>query len=105
MVTVPRDRAVDICVHENKLETLLDAAPMRRQSGAMASDSKATTVGSLDRINLRLPAETFDAIDACRAQRSGVVSRNTWLTEAVEEKLARERANAVPQVNDRLRHG
>ncbi len=71
----------------------------------MASDSKATTVGSLDRINLRLPAETFDAIDACRTQRTGVVSRNTWLTEAVEEKLARERANYVPQVIDGLRHG
>ena len=83
----------------------MDAEPGRRQSGAMASDSKATTVESLDRINLRLPAETFEAIDACRAQRTGVVSRNTWLTEAVEEKLARERANAVPQITDRLRHG
>jgi hypothetical protein len=71
----------------------------------MTSDSKATTVGSLDRINLRLPAETFDAIDACRAQRSGVVSRNTWITEAVAEKLARERANDLPQITDRLRHG
>ena len=84
---------------------MLDAAPVRRQSGAMTFDSKATTVGSLDRINLRLSAETFDAIDACRAQRSGVVSRNTWITEAVEEKLTREGANAVPQLNDRLRHG
>jgi hypothetical protein len=58
---------------ENKKETLVDAQPRRRQSGAVASDSKATTVGSLDRVNLRLPAETFDAIDACRAQRTGVV--------------------------------
>ena len=71
----------------------------------MTADSKATTVGSLDRINLRLPAETFDAIDGCRAERAGVVSRNTWITEAVEEKLAREQASDVPQVTDRLRHG
>ena len=71
----------------------------------MTSDSKATTVGSLDRINLRLPAETFDAIDACRADRTGVVSRNTWITEAVAEKLARERTSDVPQATDRLRHG
>jgi hypothetical protein len=105
MVTVPLDSGVDIGVCENKIETFLDNEPGRRQSGAMHPDSKATTVGSLDRINLRLPAETFDAIDACRAQRTGVVSRNTWLTEAVEEKLARERANDVPQVTDRLRHG
>src|ERR1700691_5031035 len=101
MVTAPRASGVDIRAHENKLETSLDADPVRRQSGAMASDSKATTVGSLDRINLRLPAETFDAIDACRAERTGVVSRNTWITEAVEEKLTRERANAVPQLTDR----
>src|SRR5271167_4511351 len=104
MVTAPRDSGVDIRAPENKIETLLDAAPVRRQSGAMTSDSKATTVGSLDRINLRLPAETFDAIDACRAQRTGVVSRNTWITEAVEEKLTRERANDVAQVIDRFRH-
>ncbi len=104
MVTAPCASGVDISVRQNKIETFLDAEPDRRQSGAMASDSKATTVGSLDRINLRLPAETFDAIDTCRAQRTGVVSRNTWITEAVEEKLASERAPAVPQVTDRLRH-
>jgi hypothetical protein len=83
----------------------MDAGLARRQIGAMASDSKATTIAALDRINLRLPAETFDAIDAFRARRTGVVSRNTWITEAVEEKLLRERANAVSQLNDRLRHG
>ncbi|HXQ11087.1 MAG TPA: hypothetical protein VN805_08865 [Caulobacteraceae bacterium] len=71
----------------------------------MASDSKSTIVAPLDRINLRLPADTFDAIDACRAQRTGVVSRNTWITEAVEKKLARERTNAVTHVTDRFRHG
>lgn len=57
----------------------------------MLADSKIDTVRSLDRINLRLPAETFDAIDAARAARPGSVSRNTWITEAIEEKLARDR--------------
>lgn len=47
----------------------------------------------LDRINLRLSADRFAAIDRARAGRPGHVSRNTWLTEAVEEKLARERSN------------
>jgi metal-responsive CopG/Arc/MetJ family transcriptional regulator len=61
----------------------------------MLPDSKATTVRALDRINLRLPAETFDEIDAARAARPGTVSRNTWITEAVEEKLARDRAENV----------
>lgn len=50
------------------------------------------TVRTLDRINLRLPGETFEAIDEVRGVRPGNVSRNTWITEAVEEKLARDRA-------------
>jgi hypothetical protein len=51
---------------------------------------KSTTVRELDRINLRLSAGTFAAIDAVRADRPGNISRNTWITEAVAEKLARE---------------
>jgi hypothetical protein len=58
----------------------------------MLPDSKSAIIRSLDRINLRLPAETFEAIDATRAGRPGNISRNTWITEAVEEKLARDRA-------------
>ena len=58
----------------------------------MDDDSTTAGVKVLDRINLRLPAEAFEAIDACRAARAGHVSRNTWLTEAVEEKLLRDRA-------------
>lgn len=57
----------------------------------------------LDRINLRLAPQTFAAIDAARAARPGHVSRNTWLTEAVEEKLARE-AQDQAELTERL-HG
>jgi uncharacterized protein (DUF1778 family) len=64
------------------------------------SPSRATT---LDRINLRLSPEQFAAIDMARAARPGHVSRNTWLTEAVEEKLTRETAN-LPELKER-RHG
>lgn len=60
---------------------------MRRQNGAM---NHKLNVADLDRINLRLSAETFGAIDAARAVRPGRVSRNTWIAEAIEEKLARE---------------
>jgi hypothetical protein len=70
----------------------MDGEPPRRQCGAMLPDSKIATIRSLDRINLRLPADTFEAIDAVRAGRPGNISRNTWITEAVEEKLARDRA-------------
>jgi hypothetical protein len=57
----------------------------------MLADSRDATVRSLDRINLRLPAATFEAVDASRGARPGSVSRNTWITEAIEEKLARDR--------------
>jgi predicted HicB family RNase H-like nuclease len=60
----------------------------------MIPDSKSSTVRALDRLNLRLPGETFEAIDAARQARPGNISRNTWITEAVEEKLARERGQA-----------
>ena len=73
---------------------------MWRHSGAMTFTSKPTTVRDLDRINLRLSGETFARIDAARADRIGNVSRNTWITEAVAEKLARE-----TRANDRIGEG
>jgi hypothetical protein len=78
--------------NENKSETTLDWAPLWRHPGAMLADSKTASVRTLDRINLRLPAETFEAIDASRIRRPGNISRNTWITEAIHEKLARDRA-------------
>jgi len=59
----------------------------------MNDDSKIPSIRALDRINLRLTPDTFAAIDESRLARSGHVSRNTWVTEAVEEKLARDRAD------------
>ena len=53
------------------------------------SDSTRT----LYRINLRIPPEMFAKIDALRSQRVGHVSRNTWITEAIQEKLVRDAAN------------
>lgn len=44
---------------------------------------------ALERINLRLPPEVLKAIDAECSRRAGNVSRNTWITEAVTERLAR----------------
>lgn len=48
------------------------------------------TATDLNRINLRLSSTTFEAIDASCLTRPGRVSRNTWIAEAIEEKLARE---------------
>jgi hypothetical protein len=58
---------------------------------------------TVDRINLRLSPQTFAAIDRARTARPGHVSRNTWLTEAVQEKLAREMSEP-PELMER-RHG
>jgi metal-responsive CopG/Arc/MetJ family transcriptional regulator len=84
---------------------MLDGAPKWRHIGAMCDSSKISSVRSLDRINLRLPGETFEEIDTARAARAGNVSRNTWITEAIEEKLARDRTRTPQEHSDRSRHG
>lgn len=63
----------------------------RRQYGAMSSEN--SIVADLDRINLRLSGEAFRAIDAARTVRAGRVSRNTWIAEAIQEKLKRDAFN------------
>jgi hypothetical protein len=42
------------------------------------------------RQSVRLHPEMWGAIDDVRAKRPGIVSRNTWIAEAILEKLARE---------------
>jgi predicted DNA binding CopG/RHH family protein len=51
-------------------------------------------VAEMDRINLRLSSETFAAIDKARSARPGRISRNTWIAEAIEAKLAEEASSA-----------
>lgn len=63
-----------------------------RQYGAMSNVN--ADIVELDRINLRLSGQTFQAIDAARALRVGRISRNTWIAEAVQEKLARDSLDA-----------
>lgn len=43
-----------------------------------------------NRFSLRLKKEILDDIDAKRAERPGNISRNTWIAEAVREKLERD---------------
>jgi hypothetical protein len=69
------------------------------------ADSRPETVRCLDRINLRLAAETFAAIDDACALRPGNVSRNTWIAEAVQEKLAREPVAAASPASKRRARG
>jgi len=58
----------------------------------MASMTRAASKGTrtrLERFTVRLPPEMLGAIDTARSRRVGNVSRNTWITEAVQEKLTR----------------
>ena len=71
----------------------------------MNADSKNTILRRLDHINLRLAGDTFAVIDVACGARPGNVSRNTWIAEAVEEKLARERNVLAPQNGERRAHG
>ncbi len=45
---------------------------------------------SVQRFNIRLASDVLAAVDAACERRAGTVSRNTWIAEAVAEKLARE---------------
>jgi hypothetical protein len=80
---------------KNKKETTLDEAPMWRHPGAMLADSKATFVRALTRVNLRLAAKAFEAIDECRGQWLGNITHNIWTAESIEEKLAGDRAGGL----------
>jgi hypothetical protein len=50
------------------------------------------------RQNLRLNPDMWTAIDVARLHRPGSVSRNTWISEAIVEKLARGQDNGAPPV-------
>lgn len=50
------------------------------------------------RQSLRLNPRIWDAIDVVRARRPGNISRNTWITEAILEKVAKEEAK--PGISD-----
>ena len=51
------------------------------------------------RQSLRLEQELWDAIDSARARRAGTISRNTWITEAILDRLARERTTDENTMN------
>lgn len=68
--------------------TLCDAivAPLWRNEYVLIMNKKNETA----RISLRLPRECFNAIDRLRLVRAGNISRNTWIAEAITEKLEKE---------------
>ena len=51
----------------------------------------------MGRTTLRIPRDVVEAIDAECSRRAGSVSRNTWIIEAVMEKLTRHSSVTRPQ--------
>jgi hypothetical protein len=46
-------------------------------------------------MNLRMPQSMKRDVDAARKLRTGKVSRNQWILEAMEDKLERERGGSA----------
>jgi hypothetical protein len=59
----------------------------------MTANHASTRLDDRGRQSLRLDPEVWTAIDAARLRRVGSISRNTWITEAIAEKLARKQQN------------
>jgi LPS sulfotransferase NodH len=72
-------------------------APNRKMTRLPATPKK--TVDHRARQSLRLEAQLWAAIDVARSQRPGNVSRNTWITEAILEKITREGADREQAVS------
>lgn len=49
--------------------------------------------------SLRVEDKSMNAIDRARSKRHGNISRNTWIAEAIAEKLVREDHSAKFQEN------
>jgi metal-responsive CopG/Arc/MetJ family transcriptional regulator len=54
-------------------------------------------VDSRERCNLRLPEGVVRAIDEARVKRPGFVSRNSWIAEAIQDKLKGEGIELRPE--------
>ena len=77
-------------------QLVLALAPKRRHHEPMIVNSRMDKLNKI-RQNIRLEENLWQAIDQMRTQRAGNVSRNTWITEAIHEKLSREQVQNPTQ--------
>jgi predicted HicB family RNase H-like nuclease len=63
----------------------VDQVINRGGSSHSSSDNKKERI-----FNLRVPDELVVKVDALRKKRTGQVSRNTWILEAIEDKIEKE---------------
>ena len=68
-----------------------DVEAVINRGGASAGSGEEQT--ERERIfNLRVPEWLVREVDALRKRRTGKISRNTWILEAIEDRVERERA-------------
>ena len=58
--------------------------------GGTASASQEENQEKERIFNLRVPESVVAKVDALRKRRAGKISRNTWILEAIEDKVERE---------------
>jgi hypothetical protein len=61
--------------------------------GAMKPKRRIT-----ERCSLRLPKQVFASIETARAKRPGYLSRNSWIAEAIRDKLRKEGIDLPPEM-------
>ena len=66
-----------------------DIEEMINRGGASAASQEENQ--EKERIfNLRVPESLVEQVDTLRKRRTGKISRNTWILEAIEDKIKRE---------------
>ena len=60
--------------------------------GGSSSASEETAPNKERIFNLRAPDILVNKVDSLRKKRTGKISRNTWILEAIEDKIEREQA-------------
>jgi hypothetical protein len=66
----------------------IDAVINRGGSSSAASQDEQTEKERI--FNLRAPESLVEKVDALRKLRTGKISRNTWILEAIADKIERE---------------
>ncbi len=85
-------RPSDHDVSEVKQSSIEDA--IARGGSSALSDSVHNDDERIHTLNLRLPMRVWKQIDTRRKQRAGSVPRNTWIAEAIEDKIEQEEASS-----------
>jgi predicted HicB family RNase H-like nuclease len=63
-------------------------AVINRARSSSASEERAPDKERI--FNLRVPELLVNQVDALRKKSTGKISRNTWILEAIEDKIERE---------------